>query len=153
MLINLITISENHMELIEGNIELIEYQNIINDEIIRHIDELKSTIEEKKTEVKSEEKKTSKTVTFRCTGYCNCSTCCGKWTGSPTASGVMPVAGRTIAVDTSIIPFGTEVVINGHTYVAEDTGGAIKGNRIDIYFDSHEEALNFGVQWLEVKIL
>lgn len=87
---------------------------------------------------------------FRLTAYCNCSTCCGKWAGGATASGVMPVANHTIAVDTSVIPFGTKVVINGNTYVAEDTGSSIVGNRIDVYFNSHQEALNFGVQYADV---
>lgn len=90
---------------------------------------------------------------FRLTAYCNCSKCCGQWAGSPTASGVMPRANHTIAVDTSVIPFGTKVVINGNTYVAEDTGSAIKGNRIDIFFDSHSSALNFGVQYAEVFVV
>ena len=87
---------------------------------------------------------------FRLTAYCNCSKCCGKWAGGATASGVMPVANHTIAVDTSVIPFGTEIVIYGNTYVAEDTGSGIKGNCIDIYFNSHQEALNFGLQYAEV---
>ena len=88
--------------------------------------------------------------TFKLTAYCNCSRCCGKWAGGATASGTMPKAGRTIAVDTRVIPFGTKVIINGHTYTAEDTGSAIKGNKIDIFFDSHQAALNFGVQYAEV---
>lgn len=87
---------------------------------------------------------------FRLTAYCPCKKCCGKWSGGATASGVMPTANHTIAVDTNVIPFGTEIIIDGITYVAEDTGGAIKGNRIDIYFDSHQEALIFGVQYAEV---
>lgn len=90
--------------------------------------------------------------TFKLTAYCDCSKCNGKWTGMPTASGVMPKSNHTIAVDTSVIPFGTTVVINGNTYVAEDTGSAIKGNKIDIYHDSHQAALNFGVQYAEVFI-
>ena len=70
-----------------------------------------------------------------------------------TASGVVVEAGRTIAVDSSVIPLGSEIVIDGHTYVAEDTGSAIKGNRIDIYFDTHQEALNFGVQYADIYII
>jgi 3D (Asp-Asp-Asp) domain-containing protein len=97
--------------------------------------------------------KPKSTSTFRLTAYCNCSKCCGKWAGGATASGTLPKAGRTIAVDTKVIPFGTKVVINGHTYTAEDTGSAIKGNRIDVYFDSHSEALQFGVKYADVQIV
>lgn len=87
-------------------------------------------------------------ITFKVTAYCPCKKCCGKSDGI-TATGVKATQGRTIAVDPRYIPYGTEVTINGNTYVAEDCGGAIKGNRIDIYFDSHQEALAFGVQYLE----
>lgn len=90
---------------------------------------------------------------FTLTAYCSCSECCGQWAGGATASGVMPTANHTIAVDTNVIPFGTKVVINGTTYVAEDTGGAIKGNRIDIYFDSHQAAWDFGRQYAEVFVV
>lgn len=87
--------------------------------------------------------------TFKLTAYCSCTKCCGKSDGI-TASGKKAQAGRTVAVDRSLIPFGTELLINGETYVAEDTGGAVKGNVIDIYFDSHSEAMNFGVQYAKV---
>ena len=89
---------------------------------------------------------------FKLTAYCACSKCCGKSDGI-TATGTKVTQGRTIAVDPSKIPYGTEVIINGHTYIAEDCGGAIKGNRIDIYFDSHSEALEFGVQYSDVYIV
>lgn len=82
---------------------------------------------------------------FTLTAYCGCSECCGKSDGI-TASGKKAKSNHTIAVDKKKIPLGTEVVINGQKYVAEDTGGAIRGNRIDIYFDSHSEALDFGRQ-------
>ncbi len=79
--------------------------------------------------------------TFTLTAYCNCAICCGKWAGGPTASGAMPEAGRTIAVDKRVIPLGAKVYIDGFgEFIAEDTGSAIKGNRIDIYMDSHEAA-------------
>lgn len=81
---------------------------------------------------------------FTLTAYCACETCCGIYSGGPTASGAMPKANKTIAVDTSVIKMGTHVIINGQEYVAQDTGSAIIGNRIDIYFDSHEAALAFG---------
>lgn len=89
--------------------------------------------------------------TFKLTAYCPCANCCGSYTNT-TSTGVTPVAGVTIAVDPSVIPYGTEVQIYGHTYIAQDTGGAIGGGRIDIFFNSHQEALNFGVQYAEVYV-
>lgn len=89
--------------------------------------------------------------TFKLTAYCPCSKCCGKSDGI-TASGTKATQGRTIAVDTRVIPIGKNVIIDGNTYIAEDTGGAIKGNRIDVYFNSHQEALNFGIQYKEVFV-
>lgn len=88
---------------------------------------------------------------FEVTAYCDCEKCCGK-SGGKTATGTTPTANRTIAVDPKIIPYGSHVIINGQEYVAEDTGGAIKGNRIDIYFNTHDEAVEFGRQDLEVYI-
>ena len=90
---------------------------------------------------------------FKLTAYCNCSKCCGKWANGVTATGVMPKEGRTIAVDRNVIPLGSKVIIDGKEYIAEDVGGAIKGNRIDVYFDSHKDALNFGVKHKEVFIV
>ncbi len=91
---------------------------------------------------------------FELTAYCGCSTCCGMWSDeqATTASGTRAVEGRTVAVDTDIIPFGSIVEINGHEYIAEDTGSAIQGERIDIYFDDHQDALQFGRQHAQVKI-
>ena len=80
---------------------------------------------------------------FTITHYCACSRCCGKSDGV-TATGTQATAGRTIAVDPEVIPLGTEVIIDGQSYIAEDTGGAIKGNKIDIFCESHEEAINRG---------
>jgi len=65
----------------------------------------------------------------------------------------MPQAGRTIAVDPKVIPLGSQVKINGNIYTAEDTGSAIKGKKIDIYYNSHSEALNWGRRSIEVYVL
>ena len=89
---------------------------------------------------------------FRLTAYCNCSICNGKWAGGPTKSGSMPIAGRTIAVDPRVIPLGTKVIIDGHEYTAEDTGSAIKNQRIDMYFNNHADALRFGIQYRDVYV-
>ena len=90
-------------------------------------------------------------VTATLTAYCPCVKCCGKSDGI-TASGTQATAGRTVAVDTRLIPYGTEISIDGKTYIAEDCGGKVKGYTIDVFFDSHEEALNFGKQTKTVKI-
>ena len=88
---------------------------------------------------------------FRITHYCPCYYCSGGW-GSGTATGTAATPGRTIAVDPSVIPYGSVVVINGHAYVAEDCGGAIKGNRIDIYVSDHTTALSSGTYYAEVYL-
>lgn len=67
-----------------------------------------------------------------------------------TSTGTKPMVGRTIAVDPRIIPYGSKVVINGHTYIAEDCGGAIKGNVIDMFVGSTEEAYQKGVYYTEI---
>lgn len=87
---------------------------------------------------------------FTCTAYCGCETCCGIWADGITYTGGLATEGRTIAVDPEVIPLGSVVEINGQQYVAEDIGGAIKGNRIDVYFDDHQTALAWGVQHHEV---
>ena len=89
--------------------------------------------------------------TFTATAYCSCRKCCGKWADGITASGTTATAGRTIAVDKRIIPLGTHVLVDGEEYIAEDTG--VRGKKIDIYFDSHKEALKFGRQTVEVEII
>lgn len=86
---------------------------------------------------------------YKLTAYCACKKCCGKTNGI-TASGVRAKEGVTIAADTSVLPFGTVVLIDGHEYTVQDRGGAIKGNRIDVFFDSHQKALEFGVQHKEI---
>ena len=89
---------------------------------------------------------------FTLTGYCPCVKCCGKNDGI-TASGKKATANHTVAVDKSKIPLGSKLIINGKTYYAEDVGGAIKDTRIDIFFDTHQEALNFDRQQGDVYLV
>lgn len=89
---------------------------------------------------------------YTVTAYCACKKCCGKTDGI-TASGVKAVEGITVAADTKKLPFGTQIEIDGHIYTVQDRGGAIKGNRLDIFFDSHEKALEFGRQQKYVTII
>lgn len=89
---------------------------------------------------------------FTLTYYCSCEICCDVETGI-TATGAPVVEGRTIAVDPSVIPYGTQVIIGGHIFTAEDCGGAIKNNRIDIYVNDHQRALALGVGQAEVYLV
>ena len=76
---------------------------------------------------------------------------CGNHEGI-TASGTHVQQGKTIAAP-SWIPFGTTVVINGISYVCEDRGGYIQDNRLDIYMDSREDAVEFGRKEMEVTVV
>ncbi|MDO4308804.1 MAG: 3D domain-containing protein [Eubacteriales bacterium] len=87
---------------------------------------------------------------FRITHYCPCSLCCGPWADGITSTGITAVTNHTIAVDPAQIPYGTKVVINGQVYVAEDCGGAIKKDCIDIYVASHAEGQAKGVYYTDV---
>lgn len=114
-----------------------------------------TTTTAKKTTTTTAKKTTTTTGSYRTlyvktTAYCNCTICNGSWAWGPTASGVMPQQGRTIAVDKSVIPLGSKVEIDGHIYTAEDTG--VKGNSIDIFFSSHSVATNYGVKYKTVKV-
>ena len=102
---------------------------------------------------KTEEPERTYIGKFKCYAYCPCTACCGKYASGITATGTKAAEGRTIAVDPKVIPLGSKVKINGHEYIAEDTGGGIKGNKLDIFFDSHREALNFGVRWYDVYVV
>lgn len=89
---------------------------------------------------------------WRLTAYCNCTACCGRWAGGPTASGVMPTAGRTVAIHSSTMEayglrFGDKLMIRDHIYTLEDHGGSEMGGSnggkcVDIYVDSHSECYN-----------
>lgn len=86
--------------------------------------------------------------TFTITAYCGCKKCSGG--SGKTASGTTPTEGRTIAADTSILPFGTQVVIDGVVYTVEDRGSGVTGNHIDIFFATHKKAMAFGKKTMKV---
>lgn len=104
--------------------------------------------EEKEQEAKKQEEvKKAWTHEFHVTAYCGCYSCSEGY-GTQTSTGVTAEAGRTIAVDPDVVPYGSKVQINGHTYVAEDCGGAINGYEIDIYMDEHSSTDRFGSQYI-----
>lgn len=90
---------------------------------------------------------------FKITAYCPCVKCCGQWSDGITYTGSVSTENSTIAVDPDVIPLGSCVEINGVSYYAEDIGGSIKGNRIDIFFQSHEDALEYGIQYHNVYLI
>ena len=149
ILIIFIALGYGYYELQEVKTEL----QTINDNSIKAIQQLQKDIKEIKSELDSIESDLPTFAgTFETTAYCKCEKCCGIWTDSPTKSGTIPQEGRTIAVDPDAIPLGTQVIIDGQIYTAEDTGSAVKGNVIDIYFDNHEETEKYGRQDREVWI-
>lgn len=88
---------------------------------------------------------------FTLTAYCPRRCCCGKWASGYTATGTLATEGRTIAVDPKVIPYGSRVLLiwpdgTQHSYIAEDCGGGVNGNHIDVFFNSHQAARIFGVQ-------
>lgn len=92
--------------------------------------------------------KMTKIGDFKLTAYCPCTKCCGKWGGSPigktTSIGVGAYEGISFAVDPNKIPYGSKIYIeNVGVGIAVDCGGAIKGNRIDVYYTDHDRALQF----------
>ena len=97
-----------------------------------------------------------KTLKMRVTAYCPCEQCCGEWADGVTANGhTISQGDRFVAADRRFA-FGTQLVIPGYnnskTVKVFDRGGAIYDNRLDVFFNTHQEALEWGVQHLEVKI-
>lgn len=112
-------------------------------------------------------------MTMEVTGYCNCGICCSwerSWMGlgppvhssgpnkgkpkevGVTASGTKAKHG-TIAADTSVLPFGAVVYVPGYGYGrVEDRGGAIKGNKLDLWFSAHEAAKRWGRKRMKVRV-
>lgn len=95
------------------------------------------------------------TIEMNVSAYCPCSLCCGKFADGITASG-NPAEGFFVAAPPNI-PFGTLLVVPGYAdgcpVPVWDRGGAIKDNKLDVFFPTHQEALNWGRQQLNVKIL
>ena len=101
---------------------------------------------------------------FELTAYCSCYKCCGEYAlnrpkdenGKDIVIGSIGerlYQGVSIAVDPNVIPYGSKVLINGKEYIAHDCGGAIKQNRIDVYFNNHSDARVFGRQWHDVYLV
>ena len=99
-----------------------------------------------------------RTIRMEVTAYCPCQKCCGENAQGITASGhdVSYNNSRFVAADTDQPPFGTKLIIPGYNAAPVeviDRGGAIKGNKLDLFYPTHEEALQWGRQWVDVVVV
>lgn len=146
-----ITASSSNM-IVDEVMEEVNITRIIENEVVEV--DFESTVAEMHKEQlkiekelsKKEESKKEYLGKFRISFYCGCYDCNGKWTGYPAKNGEELKEGYTIAVDPNVIPLNSWVEIEGKKYKSCDTGSAIKGNRIDIYIDDHEECYRLGIK-------
>lgn len=160
----------------EETIKAIEDEEVVeealNDVVSTSIEEQKvnansEIIEAPEDEKVQEETKYKDVLEVTATAYCLCQKCCGKTPDHPdygyTATGLKIVPGtgmKVIAVDPTVIPLKSHVYVEGmngawdYGYaIAADTGGAIKNHKIDLYMDSHSEALKWGRRTVKVYVL
>lgn len=88
---------------------------------------------------------------FKLTAYCPCEKCSEGW-GRRTHSGATARSNHTVAADLSVLNIGDWVTIDGKKYKVEDRGGGVKGDHLDIFFDTHEEVEEFGVRHGHVNL-
>lgn len=125
-------------------------QQINNIQTKKVVQTVKSTqvISSSKNKVKTTytSNEVARTLVVGATAYCN---------DPITFTGTKPVVGRTIAVDPNVIPLGSRVYIPefNAVFIAEDTGGKIKGNRIDIYMKDYDTCMEFGFQTITIYVL
>ena len=135
----------------EEEIEKIKLSETVIKEPVNKIVQVQKNITSRSGSTVASTTTTGTTKIFKVTAYCSCAKCCGKVTGR-TASGTKATAGHTVAASGQFA-FGTKLIINGQEYTVEDRGGAIQGNRLDIYMNSHAEALAWGVKYLPVQVV
>ena len=145
-------IQQTNVELANA-IENFQHEYELNEILRAELSTINTTI----SDLKQEEYKLIYIGDYTITHYCVEATqhICGTGTGL-TAIGTQVTAGKTIAVDPKVIPYGTKVYIEGYGWrIAEDCGGAIKGNHIDVAVESHYDAINMGTKtsgvWILVK--
>ncbi len=94
---------------------------------------------------------------MRVTAYCPCEKCCGRWADGFTASGYKIQKDDRFVAAPKDIPFGTKLIVPGYNnnqpVEVRDRGGSITNQRLDVFFDSHQEALEWGVKILRIEIV
>lgn len=94
----------------------------------------------------------SRTISLVATGYCPCAKCNYPYSGKPSYLGY-PLKKGIVAVDPRVIPMGSKLYIEGYgSAIAADQGNAIKGNRVDLCFSTHQQALNWGIKKVQVTV-
>jgi 3D (Asp-Asp-Asp) domain-containing protein len=158
----------NQNKKLEKNVEKVTKQTKelqdVNDALQSKVNEKDQQLQsqsEQITQLKKQIDESPRWMTFSASAYTvGDDYTSGKW-GNKTASGTVPSQGRTIAVDNNLIPLGTKLrvefpepysYLNG-TYIAEDTGNAIKGHKVDLYLSSINACLNFGVRDIKISII
>ena len=108
------------------------------------------------SESNTEQPEEWESIRMRVTAYCPCPKCCGEYSDGVTACGYKIRPGDTFVAADRRYSFGTEMLIPGYSNSRPvkvlDRGGAIKGNRLDVFFATHQEALEWGVKYLEVSV-
>lgn len=122
---------------------------------IKSDNNIKSSIKSDK-ETNTEQSEGWESIEMRVTAYCPCSICCGEYSDGVTACGHKIQPGDTFVAAGKRFSFYTEMLIPGYSNSRPvkvlDRGGAIKGNRLDVFFATHQEALEWGVQYLKVNV-
>ena len=111
---------------------------------------------EKKAKTNSMPSNEWRIVRMKVTGYCPCPKCCGQYSDGITATGHKIQPGDTFVAADRRYSFGTEMIIEGYNdskpVKVLDRGGAIKGNKLDAFFHTHQQALEWGVRYIDVKV-
>ncbi|PLS01418.1 LysM peptidoglycan-binding and 3D domain-containing protein [Neobacillus cucumis] len=138
-------------DLIRPGLQLVIYPNTAEPSTITAKAPVKTAVKSAETQVPAE--KSSKTITVTATAYtASCEGCSGI-TKTGVDLNANPNA-KVIAVDPNVIPLGSKVYVEGHGYAtAADTGGAIKGNRIDVFIPDQKSAMEFGRKQVKVTII
>lgn len=135
------TSSDDCQDAIAAPIPTVKEFNELDKEIFIDAPEPDVVIEKESAPTESSERTLVSLGEYRISAYCPCEKCCLKSDGI-TASGTQATAGRTVAMND--VPFGTHIIIDGHEYIVEDTGG-FNSKLVDVFFNTHEEALNSGL--------
>ena len=115
-----------------------------------------ATLNQSETKVANEPAEQWQTVRMRVTAYCACKKCCGRFADGITACGHKIRRGDAFVAADRKYSFGTEMIVpgynNGKPIKVLDRGGAIRGNKLDVFFHSHKQAQKWGVKYIDVKI-